>query len=120
LVRYRTANPSARLRRFREAGELWTNASERFEEREGLQEALKAVGFVHVKGDTVSHTVRGFTLEAFLEAQTNRHLSKLEIGEMTDATRDGFLRAVNGALSHLVHDGQLEILWPMFYLTASK
>lgn len=120
LAAHRTANPSARLRRMRDAGEVWMRDAERFEERQGLEQAIRAAGFAQVKGETVSHTIRRFTLDEFVAAQTSRHLAKMEVSEMTDAARSAFLAAVREALGHLVREGQVEILWPMFYLFAVK
>ena len=120
FAQHKTQNPSARLRRLRDAIAVWIQASERLGEREGFEQALKDGGFRQVRGETISHSISRFTLEDFLEARLSRAVAKLEYSEMTAVAREQFDRAVRDALAHLNPYGKFEILGPVFYVSAVK
>lgn len=120
FAKHKTANPGARLRRLREAAAVYARAAESLDSRERFEQALKDAGFREVRGETITHTLHAFSFESFIEARLARALSRHELEEMTAASREAFFREAHEALSHLVHDGQFEVLWPMFYLSAHK
>ena len=120
LAAHRTAYPSAPLRRQREAMDLLTPEVEALCERTSLEAALRRAGFASVKGETISHTLRSFTYDSFIEARLARTSIRREVGEMTAEARDAFRGELRRRLAHLEHDGAFEILWPMYYITATK
>lgn len=120
LDRYKTTNPSARLRRYREAAGAYAATMERFKERKDFERALKDAGFREVSGDTLSHAIRTMTREQFTEARSARYLARIEIAEMTEASREGFHGALREALSHLEQEGAFVLLWPIFYMRGLK
>jgi ubiquinone/menaquinone biosynthesis C-methylase UbiE len=120
FAKRKTEHPSARLRRLREALAVWGMATEPLNTRQAFERALKAAGFASVTGATVTHTLHAFTMESFLEARLARAVPKMELAEMMSASRDAFFADARASLGHLIHGGQFEVLWPIFYLGATK
>jgi ubiquinone/menaquinone biosynthesis C-methylase UbiE len=120
FAKRKTEHPSARLRRLREALAVWGMATEPLNTRQAFEKALKAAGFSAVTGATVTHTLHGFTQESFLEARLARAVPTMELSEMMSASRDAFFTDARASLGHLIHGGQFEVLWPIYYLGASK
>ena len=120
FAKHRTEHPSARLRRIRDAIGVLTGVEESLNTRQAFERALKGAGFSAVKGATVAHTVHAFSLDSFLEARLSRTIPKMEYEEMAPPAREAFQAEVRSALAHLVHNGQFEVLWPIFYLEAVK
>jgi ubiquinone/menaquinone biosynthesis C-methylase UbiE len=120
MAKHRTDQPSARLARVREAMAPVAAADEALSKRQGFEDALTAAGFARVEGATVAHTVHAFSLESFIEARLARAIPRMEREEMAAASRAAFDAEVRASLAHLVHGGQFEVLWPIFYLAAVK
>lgn len=120
FAKHKTQNPGARLRRLRDAQALWVKQADALDAREKVEAALRTAAFRDVRGETITHTLHAFTLESFIEARLARTLDRLELDEMLPAARDSFFREAREALAHLVHDGQFEVLWPVFYVSGVK
>jgi len=120
LGHHKVASPGPRLGRLREALSTWAGAAESLREREDFEAALRAAGFAHVRGETVTHTLHAFALESLIDARLSRAASRLEVEEMAPPAREALRREAREALGHLVHGGQFEVLWPMYYLEARK
>jgi ubiquinone/menaquinone biosynthesis C-methylase UbiE len=118
--KHRVSNPSPRLLHLREALTVWERASEPMSGRPAFERAIKDAGFSEVKGETITHTLHSFTMESFMDARLMRSVAHMELEEMTPAARDAFLHEGRAALAHLNHGGQFEVLWPIFYLHATK
>lgn len=120
FAKHKTEHPSARLRRVREAMAPVAAVDETLGSHRAFERALKDAGFSSVTGATVAHTVHAFTLDSFLEARLARAIPKMEFDEMTPQAREAFNADVRASLAHLVHGGQFEVLWPIFYMAATK
>lgn len=120
VARHKTAAPGPRLKRLREALSVWAAASDSLRERPDFEAALRAAGFARVHGDTVTHTLHAFTLDSLIDARLARAFARLEVDEMAPPAREALRHDAREALGHLVHGGQFEVLWPMFYLEARK
>lgn len=115
-----TANPSPALSRVREARDFFNRETERLYEITDYEARLRSAGFSTVEGQTISHTIRSFTLDGFVEARLARSWTRAEWAEMGAAERVACRQEARERLGHLLHDGALEILWPMYYLRATK
>jgi len=120
LAKHKTQNPGARLRRLRDALSVWARSASTVSTRVDFERALKGLGFSAVQGATVTHTLHSFTLDSFLDARLSRIVERMELEEMTPAVRDAFFVEARASLAHLDRAGQFEVLWPIFYLTATK
>ena len=120
FAKHRTAHPSARLLRVREAMAPVAAVDEALSTRQAFERHLRDAGFTTVSGQTVAHTIHAFTLDSFLEARLARAIPRMEHEEMTTQARAAFDADVRASLAHLVHGGQFEVLWPIFYLSAVK
>lgn len=120
VAKHKTTTPSARLRRQREALAVWGGASERMREGQDFEAVLRAAGFAHVRADTVTHTLHSLTLDSLIDARLSRAAARLEVDEMPPPARERLRPDARGALAHLMHEGQFEVLWPMYYLEARK
>lgn len=120
LAKHKTAAPGPRLARLRDALDTFARAAESLHERPDFEAALRAAGFPRVHGDTVTHTLHAFTLDSLIDARLARAASRLEVEEMAPAAREALRLDAREALGHLVHGGQFEVLWPIYYLEARK
>ncbi len=115
-----TKRPSPSLARSRQVRSFYMAEAEALYEVGDYQARLKESGFSAVEGQTISHTLRSFTLDGFIDARLARSSARAEWTEMGQAERAACRNEIKARLAHLVHDGAFEILWPMFYLKATK
>lgn len=115
-----TRTPSHALAAIRQAREFFMKETESLYEITDYEARLRAAGFSAVQGKTISHTIRSFTLDGFVDARLARSWTRAEWAEMDPAERVACRQEARERLGHLVHDGALEILWPMYYLRATK
>jgi ubiquinone/menaquinone biosynthesis C-methylase UbiE len=115
-----TKSPSTSLARYRQALAHFNREAETLYELSDIEARLKAAGFASAEGRTISHTLRAFTLDSFVEARLARASSRAEWAEMDTHARVAFHAEARQRLAHLVHDGALEVLWPMFYVRATR
>jgi len=120
LAAHATATPSPTLARARQVRDFYNREADRLYEIEHYEQRLRGVGFSAVEGRTISHTLRSFTLDAFIEARLARSTARAEWAEMAPPARAACMDEARARLGHLVHDGALEILWPMYYVKATK
>jgi ubiquinone/menaquinone biosynthesis C-methylase UbiE len=120
LAAHATSTPSPALARAREVREQWTKAADALYEVHHYERRLRVAGFSQVGGRTISHTVRSFTLDGFIEARLARSSARAEWAELSGPARAACREEMRARLAHLVHDGALEILWPMYYIKATK
>jgi ubiquinone/menaquinone biosynthesis C-methylase UbiE len=120
FAKHKTHSPSGRLRRLREALGIWARAAEPLSGRGAFEGALKDAGFANVQSVTITHTLHSFDVDSFMEARLQRSVARLEMDEMSPPSRDAFLTDARASLAHLTRAGQFEVLWPIFYLNATK
>ncbi len=120
FAKHKTHAPSTRLRRLREALGVWARAADPLNSRPAFERALKDAGFAEVQSETITHTLHSFDVESFMDARLQRSVARLELEELNPAAREAFVRDARAALAHLTHGGQFEVLWPIFYMHATK